>query len=167
MSEGLTTQRPENIVVHSPAMPSAPVAVVDALNSLLEAQQNSIIRFMGEGSPYLSRATAEVRRPLAEMLRNNVRRRRELHDLIEYLGGYPLPARLQPEEQYLAFLSLKFLLPKLVDAKRLVIQRYENAERAVGPESPEADDLLRRHLADHRAELAVLEKAAADVIAAK
>ena len=27
---------------------------------------------------------------------------------------------MQPEEQYLAFLSLKFLLPKLVDAKRLV-----------------------------------------------
>src|SRR5206468_809263 len=157
---GLTTQRPGAAVVHSPAMPSAPVAVVDALNSLLEAQQNSIIRFMGEGSPYLSRATAEVRRPLAEMLTNNLRRRRELHGLIEYLGGSPVPPRLQREEQYLAFLSLKFLLPKLVNSKRLVIQRYENAERAVGPDSPEADDLLRRHLTEHRAELAVLEKAA-------
>jgi hypothetical protein len=148
-------------------MSSAPVAVVDALNSLLEAQQNSIIRFMGEGSPYLSRATAEVRRPLAEMLRNNLRRCRELHDTVEYLGGSPIPACLQPEEQYLAYLSLKFLLPKLVNAKRLIIQRYENAERAVGQDSPEADDLLRRHLAEHRAELAVLEKATADMLAAK
>jgi hypothetical protein len=154
-------------VVHSPAMSSAPVAVVDALNSLLEAQLNSIIRFMGEGSPYLSRATAEVRRPLAEMLANNRRRCRELHDTIEYLGGHPLPSRLQPEEQYLAYLSLKFLLPKLENAKRLIIERYENAERAVGRDSPEADDLLRRHLAEHRAELAVLQKATADVLAAK
>ena len=118
-------------------------------------------------SKRLSRASAEVRRPLAEMLQNNLRRRRELHDTIEYLGGTPVPSRLQPEEQYLAYLSLKFLLPKLVDSKRLVIQRYENAERAVGRDSPEADALLRRHLAEHRAELAVLEKAAADVIAAK
>jgi hypothetical protein len=167
MPELLTTHRAAPSVVHSAPMSSAPVAVVDALNSLLEAQQNSIIRFMGEGSPYLSRASAEVRRPLAEMLQNNLCRRRELHDTIEYLGGTPVPARVQPEEQYLAFLSLKFLLPKLVDAKRLVIQRYENAERAVGRDSPEADALLRRHLAEHRAELAVLEKAAADVIATK
>ena len=36
--------------------PTTPVAVVDALNALLEAEQNAIIRFMGEGTPYLSRA---------------------------------------------------------------------------------------------------------------
>ena len=148
-------------------MPTAPVAVVDALNSLLEAQQNSIIRFMGEGSPYLSRATVEVRRPLQEMLQNNIRRCRDLYETIEALGGTPLPRSLQPEEQYLAFLSLKFLLPKIVDAKNLVIRRYENAVKAIGKDPPEVLALLQSHLAQHRAELAVLERTTAGVLAAK
>ena len=47
-------------MVDSRTMPP-PVAVVDALNSLLEAEQGSVFRFMGEGSPYLSRASADGR----------------------------------------------------------------------------------------------------------
>src|SRR3954470_23964907 len=111
------------MVVHSPPMPTAPVAVVDALNSLLEAQQNSIIRFMGEGSPYLSRATAEVRRPMQEMVATINHRVMNLARLSDRLGGVPIPGPrgVDPEEQYLAFLSLKFLLPKLQQAKELLI----------------------------------------------
>lgn len=148
-------------------MASAPVAIVDALNSLLEAQQNSIIRFMGEGSPYLGRATAEVRAPLQQMLANNLRRCEELYHLIETLGGTPTPAGLQPEEQYLSYLSLKFLMPKLADAKRLIILRYENAEKAAKAAPPEVTALLDRHLAAHRAELDILEQATAGVLAQK
>jgi hypothetical protein len=146
---------------------AAPVAVIDALNSLLESQQNSIIRFMGEGSPYLSRATVEVRRPLQMMLNNNFRRCRDLYEMIESLGGTPRPLGLQPEEQYLAFLSLKFLLPKITDAKGLIIRRYENALKAIGKGPPEVVDLLNRHLAAHRAELAILEQKTADVLVGK
>lgn len=146
-------------------MSSAPAAIVDALNSLLESQQNSIIRFMGEGSPYLTRATAEVRRPLAEMLNNNLRRCNELYTAVEALGGEARHRTVQPEEQYLAYLSVKFLLPKLVDAKKLIIRRYENTLKAIGTEPPEVIGLLRRHLGEHRSELAVLEKAAAGVLA--
>src|SRR5947208_16698725 len=110
-------------MVESPAM-SPPAAVIDALNSLLEAEQGSVFRFMGEGSPYLSRAAAEVRRPLAEMVTSTDRRAGELFSLIESLGGSPIPRGLRPEEQYLAFLSLKFLLPKLVTERELTIPRY-------------------------------------------
>src|SRR5256885_8269903 len=104
---------------------SAPAGAVDLLASLLESTVNSIFRFMGEGSPYLSRATAEVRRPLQQMVETLRRHTGELYALIEHLGGIPRPCGLAPEEQYLAFLSLKFLLPKLLDAKRLTIRRYE------------------------------------------
>src|SRR3954471_23043538 len=100
-------------------MPSVPVATVEVLNDLLDAELNSIFRFMGEGSPYLSRATAEVRRPLAEMVEASNRRAGELYALIESLGGTPVPRGLRPEEQYLAFLSLEFLLPKLLEAQKL------------------------------------------------
>src|SRR5436305_6117283 len=84
-----------------------PVAVVDALNSLLEAELNSVFRFMGNGSPYLSRATADVRRPLQGMVDESRRHADDLAHLIDYLGGVPVPRLgVQSEEQYLAFLSL-------------------------------------------------------------
>ncbi|HEY7089809.1 MAG TPA: hypothetical protein VH518_17055 [Tepidisphaeraceae bacterium] len=145
---------------------AAEVAVIDVLNSLLEAEQNSIFRFMGEGSPYLSRATAEVRRPLNRMVEAGNRRVIELADMIEALGGVPNPASIQPEEQYLAFLTLKFLLPKLVGAKKLMIQRYENALRSLGNSAPQdVVSLVNSELTEHKAELEVLNRAAAQVAA--
>jgi bacterioferritin (cytochrome b1) len=147
--------------------PPAPVAVIDALNGLLESELNSVFRFMEEGSPYLSRATVEVKRPLEAMVETNDRHARELAELIESLGGYPLPRSIRPEEQYLAFLSLKFLLPKLANEKRFTIERYENALRAIGNGHPEVTDLLRSHVATHQRDLDILNKAAADAARAK
>src|SRR5207302_1296897 len=92
----------------------------------------------------------------------------DLAHLIDYLGGVPVPRLgVQSEEQYLAFLSLKFLLPKLAGAKRLMMQRYENALRAIGDSSPEITSVLRHHLEEHRSDLQILQKASTDVIAAK
>jgi hypothetical protein len=137
---------------------AAPVAVIDTLNSLLEAEQNSIFRFMGEGSPYLSRASADVRRPLNEMVRAGQRRSMELAGAIDRLGGLPMQASIQMEEQYLAYLSLKFLLPKLIEAKRLAIQRYESAVRALGNDATqEVTELLNVQLAEQREELRILQ----------
>ncbi|HEV2296730.1 MAG TPA: hypothetical protein VGR35_23010 [Tepidisphaeraceae bacterium] len=146
---------------------SAPVAVIDVLNGLLESELNSVFRFMDEGSPYLSRATVEVKRPLEAMIQTNDRHAAELADLIESLGGYPMPRSIRPEEQYLAFLSLKFLLPKLAKEKQLTIERYENALRAIGNGRLEVSDVLHAHIAVHRRDLDLLNKAAADAARAK
>lgn len=143
----------------STPMPTTTAAVIDALNSLLEAEQNSIFRFMGEGSPYLTRADASIRRALNEMLLAGRRRVIELAAAIERFGGIPQPGAIQREEQYLAFLSLKFLLPKLADAKRLTIERYENALRAIQGAPDEVNSLLNVHLAEHRRDLRILENA--------
>src|SRR5581483_10887081 len=104
-------------------MSATPVALVDTLNALLEAEQSSIIRFMGEGYPYLNRANVEIRRPLQEMVATIDQRAARLASQIESLGGVPsfAPRGIDREEQYLAFLSLKFLLPKLVEAKREMV----------------------------------------------
>ena len=147
-------------------MTSPPVAVVDALNSLLEAEQASVFRFMGEGSPYLSRATAEVRRPLQEMVEANKRHIAALGSMVERLGGWPVPRPVRPEEQYLAFLSLKFLLPKLVGEKELISRRYDNALRALTDAPPEVTRLLRAIQSEHKAHAEVLKKSADEVIAA-
>jgi hypothetical protein len=148
-------------------MSAAPVAVIDALNALLEAELNSIFRFMGEGSPYLSRAAAEVRRPLLEIVTAGQRRAQELADMIDSLGGYPVPRSIQPEEQYLAFLTLKFLLPKLADAKRLTIERYENAVSAMKVAPPHVLAMLKSHIAELKTELQTLEHASAEMLKKK
>lgn len=150
----------------------ASVATLDVLSALLEAEQNSIFRFMGEGSPYLSQATAEVRRPLNDMVAASHRHAALLSQTIEDLGGVALPRAIQLEEQYLAFLSLKFLLPKLVDAKKLAIERYENALRALakvgdGTASAAVVDLVRGIMTEHQDHLQILQKAAAEVAQAK
>jgi bacterioferritin (cytochrome b1) len=134
-------------------------AVIDALNALLEAEENSVFRFMGDSSPYLSRASAEIRNPLNEMVRAGDRHVMDLAGLIDRLGGVPLPRGIQPEEQYLAFLTLKFLLPKLLEAKQLTIQRYENTLRALHNAPPEVTDLLKAHLAEHREHADILRRA--------
>lgn len=156
-----------SVMPQNTIMPAAPVAIIDALNSLLEAEQGSIFRFMGEGSPYLSRAGGEIRRPLVEMVKTNERHSAELYGLIDYLGGVPRNRPIHEEEQYLAFLSFKFLLPKLVEAMRLSIERYENALKAIGSGPEEVTRILESHIAEHRGELAVLEKVAAHVAAKK
>lgn len=148
-------------MANSSSQHAPPTALIDALNALLEAQENSIFRFMGDGSPYLSRASAEIRRPLNEMVLTGDRQGMELADMIYSLGGVPASRGIQPEEQYLAFLTLKFLLPKLEEAKQLTIQRYENTLRALNGAPPEVVELLTTHLAEHREHLAMLRRVSA------
>src|SRR5437867_3818747 len=106
-------------------------SVLDVLYGLLEAEEGSVFRFMREGTPYLTRATVETRRQVEQMAQTSVRNGAELARLIEALGGSVRLSRVHPENQYLAFLSLKFLLPKLAEAKRRMIERYENGLRAL------------------------------------
>jgi len=145
---------------------SSPVAVIDALNSLLEAEFNSIFRFMGEGSPYVSRADADLRRRLQELIETNHRHAAEIADLVEHLGGVPHEGGAGPEDQYLAYLSLKFLMPKLVEAKKLCVRRYLNTIASIGENPPDdVGEVLQRHLAELRLELADLQKASDQVLA--
>jgi hypothetical protein len=134
--------------------------VLDVPQSLFDAEQGSIFRFMGSGSPYLTRATLETRDRVERMAAATERHAGALAGLIERLGGGTRPRGVQPEDQYLAYLSLKFLLPKLAEAKRTTIERYENALRALRGAPEEVARLLEKNLGDHRADRAVLEPAA-------
>lgn len=140
-------------------MSTGPLAVMDSLNSLLEAEVNSLFRFMGEGSPYLSRASAEMRKPLLDMVATSEHHADELANVIEALGGSPSPRSVKPEEQYLAYLSIKFLLPKLIEDKKLMIERYENAKSVLTNAPAEVMELFDRHLAVHREQVKVLNQA--------
>lgn len=137
-----------------------PHAAVDILNSLLEAEQESLFRFMTEGSPYLGRAGAEMKRTLAYVAEADHRRAGEIWRLIERLGGEPRARRPQPAEALLAYLSIAFLLPKLIEAKELLLERYRNAAAAMKKDHPPeaAAELVRTHLSEHATELEMLRQ---------
>jgi len=135
-----------------------PAAVLDALYGLLEAEEGSIFRFMHDGSPYLTQATVETRRQIEAMNQASHQHAGELAELITRQNGLIPTAPVQPADQYLSYLSLKFLLPKLAEARRRTIERYENALRAIKGADPEIIEVLERHLAAHRADLDILVK---------
>ena len=139
-------------------MTTAPVAIVDVLASLLEAEHNSVFRLMGEASPYLKQAPQHVRDSLTAMVRGCYGHARELAELITQLGGKPMPDPPAPtDDEMLQFLSLKFLLPKLVNSKQLMIERYRNALRILSDGPPEVVSLLRRHLDKLKQDLQLLQ----------
>lgn len=134
-----------------------PAAIVDVLSGLIEAEQSSIFAFMDSGSPYLNRAAVDVRHKVEAIARANQGRVGELSALVDQLGGNLRTAPLSAETQYLAYLSMKYLVPKLVEAKRASIERCQNATRALRDAPDDIAQTLQRHLAQHQAELESLQ----------
>src|SRR3954464_1324517 len=106
--------------------------IIDLLSDLLQSEQAGAFHFMTEADPYIKRAEAELRRPLLEPTANTIRREGDLAAVLDQLGSTPPPPAVSKENQYLAFLSIDFLLPKLRDAKLASIRNYEKAIRIAG-----------------------------------
>jgi hypothetical protein len=94
---------------------------------------------------------------MAEMIAASHRRTAELSKLIDDLGGAPVSRGSRSEELYEAYLSLKYLLPRMIKEKALAIARYETSQRLLGDRSADASAMVERHLAELRAELATLQ----------
>src|SRR5438874_11659176 len=132
--------------------------IIDLLSDLLQSEQAGAFHFMTEADPYINRAEAELRRPLLEMIKSTIRREGELAAVIDELGSSPPPPAVSKENQYLAFLSVDFLLPKLRDAKLSSIRNYEKAIRIAASDEM-VTAVLEQHLREHRTELEQLERA--------
>jgi hypothetical protein len=145
-------------------MLAVPEAIIDTLNGLLEAEVNSIFCFVMSGSPYLNEASAELRRLMEQMHEACHQHRKDLAALIESLGGVPrVRNRVPVEEQYLSYLSLKFLLPKLVMEKDLLLTRFENAQATICREYPQVIAALEKMETEQRHYLDLLKNSAAIV----
>jgi hypothetical protein len=141
-------------------MPVIPVGVADALVTLLDAERSSIFRLTGEQSTYVNEAGPELRKLLQGMADESHRNERELADLLRPADGAAVnSSRVRPDPSYLEFLSLKFMLPKLANAKVVLTRYYENALRALGNEGNEIKQVLRRHLEQHKSDMAQLIRA--------
>lgn len=137
-----------------------PAAVCDALVTLLDAERSSIFRLTGADSSYLDGAGAALRQSLQAMADESHRNAKELADLLRPSDGAIVDSsRVRPDPSFLEFLSLKFLLPKLANAKEVMIRYYENALRALGGDGAAVQQILRRHLAQHKADADLLRRA--------
>ena len=132
--------------------------IVDLISDLLQSEQAGAFHFMTEADPYIKRAEAELRRPLLLMIQNTIRREGELAAILDELGSTPPPPAVSKENQYLAFLSVDFLLPKLKEAKLASIRNYEKAIRIAGGDEF-VTPILEQHLREHRSELEQVERA--------
>jgi hypothetical protein len=79
-----------------------------------------------------------------------LRHEAELADAIEELGSTPRPRRVPMEHQYLAFLSMDYLLPKLVAATAESIARYEEAIGLAGEGHTRITEMLKQHAGKYR-----------------
>jgi hypothetical protein len=140
-----------------------PIVVLDVLQSIHEAEQASVFRLMGDAAPPVAPVPPRVQEVLRGLYEANVRHVHELAAEIRRLGESPRarrPAELTSDESYLRFLSLQFLVPKLVREKQLMVERYENALRALPKELPAGiPDMLRRQLAEQVANVDALQAA--------
>lgn len=141
-------------------MSKSQIDTVDVLADLLQSEQSNAFHFLTGADPYIHPALAELRRPLAQMSQNTLRREGELTDFLIELGSTPRPPAVSPEFQYFAYLAIDFLLPKLVEAKGQSINRYTAVLQLIGLSDPPLAQLLMSHLDQHREELAALESLA-------
>ncbi len=86
------------------------------------------------------------------MIDGDQRRTIELAGAVEDMGETIRPAPLASELQYLAFLSLSFLLPRLTAARKEAVHRYESALDRLGDSSPTVAEILKRHLSELKKE---------------
>jgi hypothetical protein len=133
---------------------TASVNVAELLRDLLEAQQSDTLFFVAQADPYVTPGLGEARRRLRTTIDADQRRATELAGAIDNLGATIRPAPLSAELQYLAFLSMSFLLPKVAESRRQSIARYETAIARIGDASPAISEMLRRYLAELKEESA-------------
>ena len=129
--------------------------MIAQLNDLLDAELNSVFAFIGNSTPYLDRSHAGMRKQLAALVTASHRRAERLYRLIESRGGSPITRGMQMGEQHLAYLSIDFLLPKLVEAKRRDIERYREVLHSANGAAALA---VREMIAEQTDELAALQK---------
>ncbi|MGA2496948.1 MAG: hypothetical protein ABSH20_04370 [Tepidisphaeraceae bacterium] len=132
------------------------IPIVDVLQQLLAEEQQGIFHYLGESGAYVCTKLAALSRPLQLMIQQHRRYESELTGMIELQGGVIPPIVVNMEMQTLAYLAVEFLLPKLIEEKKTTISRYQEAIAAAGETSADGQ-VLARHLAGHREDLARLE----------
>ena len=133
--------------------------LLDVLRRLLESEQSGVFGFLAAADPYVSRASASIKRLLQRIVAEQAQRMTELGAWVEELGGVVGPLRPTLEHQHLAYLSFEYLLPRLRDDKARSIGAYEKAIAVLGHDEDGIAAMLQGHVESHRRDLEALHKA--------
>lgn len=129
-------------------------SLADQLCSLLAEEQDSVFVFLARCGSYAGKR-GDLARLVCEIAQSSNSRAAELWQLLDELEAPPRPCGVHADRQYLAYLSLQFLLPQLLQAERDVLGRCETA-RAAAAEHPHARDVLDQHCRQHQQNLDLL-----------
>ena len=139
-------------------------AAVDAatlLTALYWAESQSLLAQLVEKQPYLTRSEARWRKSLLEMI---ARSRHFGDDLMAVMAKLPGPRLVETHQHSAetvaavdwAFLSLDFLLPRLIASKQNLLTIYESAVAQLTGAPVALTEMLRRHIGAHQSDLQLL-----------
>ncbi len=135
-------------------------SIAEVLNDLLASEHGSPFASVVRSTPHLGQRGLDVGRAIKYIATADARRAADLWSLIDSLGLEALPGRHHHQAE--AYLSIAYVLPKLIDAKQRVLQQYREAIAALGEGTPSIAAILKRHLTEHAGELEVLAEAIAE-----
>lgn len=135
-------------------------AIADVLNDLLATELASEFASIVRSAPHAGRSGTGVRKTIRYVAEADARRTDDLWLLLLSLGMEPRPGR-RHREAVEAYLSIDYLLPRMILKKERTLQAYRGAVAIVGDTPESVAATLRRHLTEHAGELEVLRQAAA------
>lgn len=124
-----------------------PQAAVRALNRLLQAEYASVLRRLGESTPFISWASADESQALADMIQQESEHIERLISAILDLRGVPAPRRVDTSSAEIHYCELHSLIPRILADKQHLIGCYEQAlaDLKGSPAASVAGRILTRH----------------------
>ena len=132
--------------------------LADEISLLLATETCSLARHLESCSPYLTARTYPVWRDLQHMRQASEQHAERLSRLQEQLELPPRPQPFSSEVANYHYVTLEYLLPKLIAEKRSQIAAYRRAIAHAGRNEQVRTD-LESLLADNEAQRASLERA--------
>lgn len=138
-------------------------AVPRILNQLLTQEAGSLLQAVESFGLYLPPSAAGFHKILAGMAQDIHLHAANLANLLEHLNIPITATAINPDAGSLAYLSLKFFLPKLIAEKNRFIAMYQVSLGQLSAGAPPAvTALLNAHLERHTQHLAMLIHAAGE-----
>ncbi len=126
------------------------------LDQLCHAERRSLLPRLQESTVFVSWPSAEQADAVQEMIQEEQEHIAWLIEMINDLGESSTPCTADVRTTSIHYVELDYLMPRVIQSKRDVIEFYEQNAAAVWS-SPAASELISRIIARHKAQLAKLE----------
>lgn len=153
----------DSFVITAPRGPADVTAVLGTLNALYLAESCSFFRYMDTWSPWTDVRTIKLRTAVRDMARASYGHADRISHLMESLGASPTPGSFRKSDADANYADWSTLLPRLIDAKRRMIIRCDEAIKSLQAShgAEQAVELITALRAEHQSHLDTLRSWAA------